>query len=74
MQQQQNQKPAKRSTAIERIVQAYPPPKYHQLLCADAKVSGVSRSNIVCDALKAYYDRMPEQEKQRILRAARNSY
>lgn len=64
----------KKSAAIERRVQGYPPPKYHGLTEAYAKVSGMAVSGVVTQAIKEFFDRMPEGERKRIINQSKHSY
>jgi hypothetical protein len=63
-----------KSVALQRRVQGYPPPRYHNLLLAKSKCDGLSESAIVTEAVKQYFDSMPEQERQRITQFSKNSY
>ena len=53
--------------ALERRLQCYPPAKYCNLTKALARANGMREGQVVTVALKEYFDRMPEQERQRIL-------
>jgi hypothetical protein len=64
----------KKSAAIERRVQAYPPPKYHKLTEAYAKATGITQSEVVTTALKDFFDKMPECERSRIISVSKHSY
>lgn len=64
----------KKSTALERRLQGYPPPKYHRLTEAYAKATGVTKSEVVTIALKNFFDRMPEGERARIISASKHHY
>lgn len=62
------------STSLQRHIQAYPSPKYYLLVEAMSKANDISRSEVVNKALREYFDRMPEQERQRIVNVSKNSY
>ncbi len=64
----------KKSVAIERRVQCYPPPVYHKLTVGYAAVNGMTESKVISQALKDFFDRMPQQEKERLLSASKHSY
>lgn len=63
-----------KSASLQRHVQAYPPPKYYRLVDAMSKCENISRSEVVNQAVKEYFDRMPEQDRQRILQQGSNHY
>jgi hypothetical protein len=65
---------SKQSETVKRQIQVYPAPKYHGLLLAKCKADEVSRSEVVNQAVKEYFDRMPEQEIQRIKSLGSNHY
>ena len=58
----------------DRCVKGYPPPVYCRLTKAMAAAHGTSESKIVSEAVKQYFDRMPDQDKQRILAQGKNHY
>ena len=60
--------------ALKRRVHSYPPPKYHILTVAYAAANEMRKSEVVTQALKEFFDRMPKQEQERILRQGRNHY
>jgi hypothetical protein len=60
--------------ALKRRVHSYPPPKYHTLTVAYAAANEMRKSEVVTQALKEFFDRMPKQEQERILRQGRNHY
>jgi hypothetical protein len=62
------------STSLQRHIQAYPSPKYFLLVEAMSKADAISKSEVVNKALREYFDRMPEQERQRIVNVSKNSY
>ena len=66
--------PKKKSVALQRHIQAYPTPKYFTLVDAMSKCREISKSEVVNTAVKEYFDRMPEQERQRILTIGKNTY
>lgn len=64
----------KKSDALNRHVQAYPSPKYHTLVVEHAKAVG-TKSEVVCEALKQYFDNMDQNYVKGLLnRAHKNSY
>lgn len=64
----------KKSVAVTRRVQGYPPPRIHSLAVGYSKVYNVGQSELVTEALKQFFDRMPEGERARILTASKNHY
>ena len=62
------------STSLQRHIQAYPSPKYFLLVEAMSKTNAISKSEVVNRALREYFDRMPDQERQRIVNVSKNSY
>lgn len=60
--------------ALKRQIHTYPPPKYHTLTVAYAKVNEMRKSEVVIQALKEFFDRMPKQEQERILSLSKNHY
>lgn len=56
-----------KSVSHTRKVSIYPSPVMHKLLLAESELTEISRSSIMTEALKQYYDRMPESEKRRLL-------
>lgn len=56
-----------KSVALNRKIEAYPKPVHYKLLLAEADLTGSSRSRIVTEAIEQYYDRMPEDEKRKLL-------
>lgn len=64
----------KGSTALQRHVQAYPPPKYYRLVEAYSKCNEISKSEVVNKALKEYFDKMPDEDRQRIVNVSNNHY
>ncbi|MCA6489082.1 MAG: hypothetical protein IM569_13610 [Chitinophagaceae bacterium] len=60
--------------ALKRRVHSYPPPKYHSLTVAYATVNEMRKSEVVTQALKEFFDRMPKPEQERILKQSRHQY
>jgi hypothetical protein len=60
--------------ALKRRVHSYPPPKYHNLTVAYAAANEMRKSEVVTQALKEFFDRMPKHEHDRILRHGKNHY
>lgn len=57
---------ATQSTTQERKVYAYPSPKYHKLLTDYCDNHEVSKSDVICSALKAFFDALnPPKHTQR---------
>ena len=56
-----------KSSSLERKIEAYPKPYYHKMIVGYVAIHEVSKSEVVCNALKLYFDIMPHDEKQRIL-------
>jgi hypothetical protein len=54
-------------------VQAYPPPVYGKMIKGMARETGISQSEVVTRAVKAYFDSMPESERQNLLRSGSGS-
>jgi hypothetical protein len=56
-----------KSVSHDRKLTIYPAPKYYNLLAASSKTSEVSLSSLVCKAIKAYYDGMPNNKIEDLL-------
>lgn len=54
--------------AKDKSVRAYLPPFYDRLVEAQAEYTGESKSSIAAAAIKEKFDRMPIQERERILK------
>ena len=67
-----NQEPPNRWA--DRRIQAYPPPKYHNLTTAYAKANDMKESAAVSHIIKEFFDKMPAQERERIIQVSKNSY
>lgn len=55
------------SDQTDKSVRAYLPPLYARLTKGYAQYTGMSESRIVADAVKERFDKMPIQERDRIL-------
>jgi hypothetical protein len=55
------------SSAHARQIKSFPPPKYHGLVVGMSKLEGISKSEVVCIALKQYFDSMPERDRARLM-------
>jgi hypothetical protein len=53
--------------AKERRIDCYPSPRNHNLVNAFSKVYEVSKSSVVDDALKMYFDAMPQDKRTMLL-------
>lgn len=60
--------------ALKRRVHSYPPPKYHSLTVAYASLNEMRKSEVVTQALKEFFDRMPKPEQERILRQSKHHF
>ena len=58
----------KKSSALDRKVESYPNPKYHTLIVNYARVKEVSKSEVMCDALRLFFDSMPQHVINDILK------
>jgi len=58
----------------ERRLQCYPSTHYTGLTKAYAKVNEMTESKVVNLALKSFFDKMPDSEKQQIITASKNHY
>ena len=58
----------------DRRIQAYPPPKYHNLTTAYAKANDMKESAAVTHIIKEFFDAMPAHERERIIQVSKNSY
>jgi len=58
----------KASNTVKRMIQAYPSSYYHRLTVAYSDYTGMSKSEIACDALKGFFDKIPAQEKEKFLK------
>ena len=63
-----------KSVAHDRRIDYYPRPLYGQLVKAYAAEHGMSRSAVVEMGVKLLFDTMPQDKKQQVLRAAKNSF
>jgi F0F1-type ATP synthase gamma subunit len=60
--------------ALKRRVQSYPPQKYHRLTVAYAEFNEMRKSEVVIQAIKEFFDKMPKQEQERILNRSKHNY
>jgi hypothetical protein len=60
--------------ALKRRVYSYPSPKYHSLTVGYASLNEIRKSDVVKQAIKEFFDRMPKQEQERIMRHGKNHY
>jgi hypothetical protein len=60
--------------ALKRRVHSYPPPKYHNLTVAYASLNEMRKSEVVTQAIKEFFDRMPKPEQERILRQSKHRF
>ena len=51
----------------DKSIRAYLPPLYARLAKGYAEYTGLSESSVVADAVKEKFDKMPIQERDRIL-------
>jgi len=58
----------------ERRVQGYPPPIYCKLTQGYAAANGITESKVVSEALKQFFDGMPQRERERFLSVSKHSY
>lgn len=63
-----------RSSSLDRHISVYPHPKYYNMVVALANCEEMSKSEVINTALKEYFDRMPESERQRIISVSKNRY
>lgn len=68
--------PKKRSIALKRKVEAYPPPKYYSLLESFREANEMGRSESLNHIVRQFFDTMPANEIARIrhLAGSKNSY
>lgn len=71
----------KASGTADRLIKAYPTKYYHKLTLAYADFTGESISGIACEALREKFEKIPLQERDRIMklyepvkRQSKNSY
>lgn len=66
----------KRSIALKRKVEAYPPPKYYGLLESYREANDMGRSETLNYIVRHFFDTMPASEIDRIrhLAGSKNSY
>ena len=66
----------KRSISLKRKVEAYPPPKYYQLLETFRTANEMGRSETLNHIVRHFFDTMPPSEINRIrnLAGSKNSY
>lgn len=55
------------NTTVARIIKAYPPDRIVRLTNAYADYMGDSVSGVTSTALKEFFDKIPPQEKEKIL-------
>ena len=60
--------------AQQRRIQYYPRPTYEALVKAYAAETGESRSAVVEMGVKLFFDTMPQERKQALLRQAKNKF
>lgn len=65
--QKQDVKPTK-SVALQRRVQCYPSPHYHTLVVAYARQHELSNSDVACIGIKLFFDTMPLNAREELLR------
>jgi hypothetical protein len=61
-----------RSSSKDRVIQAYPRPKYNLFARAYASVNEMSLSETVEKALREMYERMPEGDRVRLMHQYEN--
>lgn len=64
----------KKTTKADRRLQVYPPPKYLTLVKAYQKVNEMGESEVVTHVIRDFFDRMPPEERERIISLSKNSY
>lgn len=63
------------SVEKNRRVTAYPPPRYSKMVKAFAEINESTESKIASQAIKNFFDNLPNDQKQRVLKAiSKNSY
>lgn len=65
---------AKKNETQDRAVKAYPPPLYARLLAAHAEYTGESISGTVVTAIKQFFEKMPQQERDNVMRISKNMF
>lgn len=60
--------------AQKRCVYSYLPTKYHNLTVSYANFNEMKKSEVVKQAVKEFFDRMPKPEQERILKQSKNHY
>jgi hypothetical protein len=63
-----------KSISQERRIVTYPDPKYHKLLTASSKLSGISISEQVGNVLRAYYDGLSDREREDLIAKSKNIF
>ena len=58
-----------KSIALERKLECYPPPKYHNLMMGYKELNEISKSEAVTEAIKQFFDNMPENTRRACLNA-----
>lgn len=59
---------------LKRSVRAYPSPPLLELVNAYSKVNEISKSAAINEMIKHFFNSMPKETKQNILRNSKNSY
>lgn len=54
---------AKRSVALLRKIECYPPPKYHTLFKGFAEVNEMKNSEAVTEIMRQFFDNMPANKR-----------
>lgn len=60
--------------ALKRRVYSYPSPKYHTLTVGYAQLNEMPKSEVVKQAIKEFFDRMPKPEQERIMKHGKHHY
>lgn len=65
-----------KSSALEREIKGYLPPKYHNLFSAYVALNEMGKSEAMNVITREFFDKMPEADRQRLLsfRQSKNSY
>lgn len=52
----------------------YLPPLYTKLVAARAEYTGMSKSAVIADAVKKYFDSIPLADRENLLKISKNKY
>ena len=60
---------AKRSVALDRKIECYPPPKYHTLFRGYVEMNEMKNSEAVSEIMRQFFDNMPANKRTQCMNA-----